>query len=370
MTQTRPDRLIVSVPWPLRLFGDLQEPFGLPSITAAVDIPTGVGAVPRSDGLACINAAGLAEPVTFDPRSEDKKQPPIPSFSGAVRALRKKGVALDRGFDFQVYTRVPAVERVLESPAMVAAWTITLLALCGRLRELSGSEVADFARAAFDEQEPRPQGSAEIVTCVLGGALFIRSGEKAEALPIERELPGLVLGYTRAPVVKRDHGSEIVRETRLAVGEMENFSIAETSLDEAIPRFAELDERRAGLLYAHLMNRDLCARAYEMIESEYGMDDDRFGEVLDDAHEMLRDYLGFHLPKLEVLMDAAKEAGALGCKIIPDRSSFVAFAPDREEAVKEAIRHAGGEACSAPVSRGMHVEFRPPKNQVRTPPRN
>jgi len=78
--------------------------------------------------------------------------------------------------------------------------------------------------------------------------------------------------------------------------------------------------------------------------------------MLDGAHEMLRDYMGYNVRRVERLIEAAVGGGALGCKIIPGVGGFVCFAPGREDEVAQAIREAGGEAHTAAVSDGARME--------------
>ena len=359
MTEQAPGRVMASAPWSVRLFGDLQESFALPCVTAALDIPTMVGAIARGDDRICVNVHNLPEAGTLDPDSKGDNRPPLPALRAVLRALDERGIALDRGFDFHVHTRIPLVERALSGPVMVSAWTVALLALAGRVRAFSGNETAELACSAL-KGAARARGTADVYGCIMGGALFARFDEKPEVLPLERELPGFVLCHASPAAGGKERVPGAISATRAAVDSMkglkEDFDLAETALDDALPLLRKLDDRKAGMLYAHLMNRDLCARAYEMLRRKMGMDDDRLGEMLDDAHEMLRDYLGFGLPELEPLIDAAKEGGALGCKIVPDSASFIAFAPDCAEAAAKAVRKAGGKALIVPISPGMHVQ--------------
>ena len=61
-------------------------------------------------------------------------------------------------------------------------------------------------------------------------------------------------------------------------------------------------------MYAHLAMRDLCRQAFELLESEYGIDDDRLVEMMDKQHDMLRDYLGYNVPEIEALILADSSA--------------------------------------------------------------
>lgn len=82
------------------------------------------------------------------------------------------------------------------------------------------------------------------------------------------------------------------------------------------------------------------------------------GELLDNHHEMLRDYLGVSTPKIERMISAAKKAGALGCKINGSGcgGTMIAYAPRCEQEVAAAIEEAGGRAYIVKKAEGVWVE--------------
>jgi len=356
MTQAEARGLIVSVPWPVPLFGDLQAYPGLSTLTYAADLRTAIGVRPRSDRVWSVNGPGAPARFAFDSRRATRVR--MPSLSRALRAVGTSPERFESGFDFRLYTR--SVADLRDSPVLVSAWTVLLLALQGRLRGLSGAEAARQVCAGFEDPEERRRSLAGIYTCVLGGTLLVRHGERPRVFPLERQLPGLLIGYPggrreAAATVRRAvrRSDEALRAVREVLG---SFSLEDTPLEEAVPALRGLPQDQAGIVYAHLRSRDLCRQAYDLLESEEGFDDDRLGEMLDACHEVLRDYLGFREPRIEGLIRAARGAGALGCKVLPGTGCFVAFAPGREDEVVAAIRKAGGQACAAPVSDGMRVE--------------
>ncbi|MCD6352054.1 MAG: GHMP kinase, partial [Armatimonadetes bacterium] len=72
----------------------------------------------------------------------------------------------------------------------------------------------------------------------------------------------------------------------------------------------------------------------------------------------LRDGVGVSHPKLDELIEAAVEAGALGGKLNGSGMGgcMFAYAPGREREVKAAIEEAGGRAYIVSCTGGVHVE--------------
>jgi len=372
MTAEKGKTLIASVPWPVRLFGDLQYFLGLPAITLALDLRTAVAATPRSDGRFTVSAAWIPKPLPFEPGEAAKAFPQMPALSRALRAAPPRKEKLQDGCDFHVLSRAPWTEALPDSPALLAAWTVALLTLDGRLADLSANETAEAACRGYQDEPPSARWIPETYACILGGMVFLEprsdsgalsSARPAKVAPIDRELPGIVSCYAGPGGTGLDRHAQAVRSTLSAlsgiVKSQEGFNLRDASDDEVIPRLRELPDADAGVVYAHLAMRDLCRQAIESLESEYGIDDDRLAEMMDKQHEMLRDYLGYNVPEIEALIPVATGGGALGSRIALGTNSFISVAPGREKEVISSLKQSGGVAVSAAVATGMRAETVP-----------
>jgi hypothetical protein len=172
--------------------------------------------------------------------------------------------------------------------------------------------------------------------------------------------------YARAGRQGLDRHAQAVRSTLSALSGMvklqEGFSLRDASVEAVIPRLRQLPEADAGVVYAHLAMRDLCRQAFELLESEYGIDDDHLAEMMDKQHEMLRDYLGYNVPEIEALIPVVTGGGAMGSKIVLGTNSFIAVAPGREKEIISFVKQAGGAAVSVAVATGMRAELVPVRN--------
>ena len=81
---------------------------------------------------------------------------------------------------------------------------------------------------------------------------------------------------------------------------------------------------------------------------------DLIGYLMNDHHNVLRDYLNISTPKIENMISAAKKAGALGCKITGSGNGgcMIAFCPGKETEVASAIQSEGGIAYPTRVVSG------------------
>ena len=83
------------------------------------------------------------------------------------------------------------------------------------------------------------------------------------------------------------------------------------------------------------------------------------GNLLMNHHAVLRDLLKVSTPKIEAMLEAALNAGALGGKINGSGGGgcMFAFAPDNPQSVAEAIEKVSGEATIIRYAEGTKIVF-------------
>ena len=349
--------LVISVPWPIRLFGDFQYFLGLPAIVAAVDLRTAISATRRADDRSYVKTPWNAEPIPVVPHDDTLEEP---SLRRVLRTLTARGMAPEGGYDFQILSRVPWRDALLDSAALAAAWTVSLLELGGKLSAMSGNDVAALTAHAFEDEPPSARPIPEVYGAVLGGTLMVGHGEPPEIATFERNVPGILACSLPTSTAERRRAADTVLRILSALADIvkthPDFDIHKSTLDDIVPKMCRMEDRVSTVAYAELMMRDLCRDAHRVLENEHGFDDDRLGEMLDGEHELLRDYLGYNDPAVETMLQTAVGCGALGGKILTESSGFILFAPSREDEVARTVRQAGVEAHVTPVSDGMRIE--------------
>ena len=81
----------------------------------------------------------------------------------------------------------------------------------------------------------------------------------------------------------------------------------------------------------------------------------RFADLLNQHHELQRHYFENVTSDMQELIDYAKYAGAVGCKLMGSGNggSFLAYAPRKEQQVMKAIKEQGGEAYMVQQDEGL-----------------
>lgn len=357
MTDVHAQGLVISVPWPLRLFGEYQDFLELPCVVMAADMRTAIVATPADGELSSITAPGLAKPLSVK-LDASVNLPALPGFAAALRAVAAHGHPLAGAYDFRVVSNAPWFDRLPDSPALLVGWIAAFLALNGALDKFSGQELADIAIAARRDEPIFRRQIPELYATTLGGTLRMQPGDALQAKPLERNMPGIVIGSI--PGSTGDSMAAPISEMLKALLALKQsgaaFDVRTSTLEEVVPLLQKISAAEAGLVYAQVRLRDICREAVETLEFEEGFDDDKLGELLEESQAVLGDYLGLRDERVEGFMAAAVGGGALGCKIIPGCASFIAFAGGRADEVLKAIRATGAHARLANATDGIRIE--------------
>jgi galactokinase len=137
---------------------------------------------------------------------------------------------------------------------------------------------------------------------------------------------------------------------------MPNFDMRKTPFQEVEPLLSSLSPLAAKKVQANIINRNLTRQAKNLLSS-IDFSPNALGVLLNAHHEQLARNLEISTPKIEKLVKAARNAGALGCKI--NGSGFggcmFAYTPDDPENVAKAIEAAGGKAYIVSISEGCKI---------------
>ena len=125
--------------------------------------------------------------------------------------------------------------------------------------------------------------------------------------------------------------------------------------DESID-LSKLNEDELILYRGTITNQDLLNDALKKLEKE-DLDDQLIGELLNKHHQVLRDVLQISTPKIESMLDAAFNAGAVGGKINGSGGGgcMFVYAPENPEEVAKAIEFSEGKAYIIQPSEGTQI---------------
>ncbi|MFB9902573.1 galactokinase [Allokutzneria oryzae] len=297
-------------------------PFALPHRIA-------VAAAPRPDGLLAVTTisdngkAQRAEPVAvadLEPGSVTG-WPAYPS--GVAWALRRQGLDIG-GADLVIAGDVPAGAGLSSSHALECAVALALLGLAGHELDADGAptraEIAKWVQHSENDFVGAPTGLLDqtaSLCCTRGNVLFldVRSGE-SEQVPFDaaaKDLAVLVID-TRAnhsladsAYGDRRRGCERAAEL-LGVPALRDVTVDD--LPSALRRLPE----ELGPLARHVVTEN--ARVLETVALLRAGKMAEIGPLLTGSHESLRDDYRVSCAELDVAVDAALAAGALGARMV------------------------------------------------------
>jgi galactokinase len=360
-----PQSVTVEAPGRICLFGEHQDFLGLSVIACAISLTIKVVGTPREDSVFRVHMPDLAEEDEFDGSVELPYVRERDYLRSATNVLRRAGLRIEQGYDCTITGTIPINAGTSSSSALTVAWVAFLLATQKGDVPHSRQDIARYAHQAEVVEFGEPGGMMDHYTSAVGGLLYIDCREPIRYEPLAANLEGFVLGDSRVPKETKDtlrRSRQAANEGFRLLGEMiPGFDVRRTPIEQAERYFDRLPEEAARVVRAQFINRDLCQRARRLLsQPTLDHEDQRvLGKLLLEHQRQLRDGIGVSHPKLDDLIDAALEAGALGGKLNGSGMGgcMFAYAPGREEEVKEAIDAAGGRGYIVSCRSGVRVDI-------------
>lgn len=356
----------VSAPGRICLFGEHQDFLGLAVIATPIDLDVQITGTIRKNGSFVVrmpDLTGTDEPDydKFDSTHELQYRRKRDYIRSATNVLRRAGLPIHQGYDCEIRGTIPMNAGTSSSSALTIAWLTFLLHTQNGEIARSAEQIAHFGYEAEVKEFDEPGGMMDHYTSAVGGLLYIDCREPISVTPLPAKLDGFVLGDTRVPkdttgTLRRSReatnaGVEILRR------EIPGFDFKTTPTEQARELLPGMDAEVRRRVEANFVNRDLCQDARRMLSSD-DVDDERLGSMLHEHQVQLRDGVGVSHPKLDELIDAAMEAGALGGKLNGSGcgGAMFAYAPGKQEQVADAINRAGGHAFIVSLRGGVTVQ--------------
>ena len=352
-------KITARAPGRICLFGEHQDFLELAVIAAPIDLFMTVKGTPRSDNRMVISMPDIDQSDEFPVDKQIPYRFDLDFLRAATNVVRRSGVDIPHGYDCTITGNIPINAGTSSSSALVVAWVQFLLS------SSNGGPVRDperVAHLAYEAEVPEfnaPGGMMDHYASALGGLIYIDCREPISVQRLPGKLEGLVLGNTGV----RKNNNQIIAESRSATRagleilaeQIRDFDLRTTPFEQVEPHLADMDSQIARRVRSNFVNRDLCQSARGLLSQEQ-FDQAEHGRMLHEHQVQLRDGIGVSHPKLDELIDAAMEAGALGGKLNGSGGGgcMFAYAPGKQQQVAEAIQAAGGQPYIISVSDGVN----------------
>lgn len=353
--------LAVSTPGRICLFGEHQDYLGLPVIAAAISRRVQVVGTHRDDRHVFIDLPDVGASEEFDLEDRIAYTKKRDYFRSAVNVLQAEGLTFSRGVQCRVHGNIPINSGTSSSSALLATWVHFLSRMSDQRPEFSRQRIGELTYKAEVQEFNEAGGMMDQYSTAVGNVIYLQSTPEISIEEIKPAFGQFVLGDSGEP--KDTQG--ILGRLRKGVNDIvakireihPDFSLF-TTTGTAIAEFKDqLTKEEMVLLKGTISNRDILREALDVLRAS-DLDHVHFGALLSHHHRNLRDAQQISTPKIERMINAALEAGALGAKINGSGGGgcMFAYAPNRAEAVAEAIEAQGGKAYIITVDEGTRVE--------------
>ena len=341
--QLREQKLRISTPGRICLFGEHQDYLHLPVLAAAISRRIHVEGARRKDRNITIDLPNIQQRESFEINHDIPYVKDRDYFRSVVNVLQRRGFTFSNGFDCVVRGNIPINAGTASSSALVVGWTNFLVRLSDEKTILEPMEVARIAYEAEVLEFGEPGGMMDQYSTSVGGLLWIDPYPEIQIVQLRAKLNSLILGNSHLPkdtsfalarVKKRVQ--EIVRTLAARYPE---FSLQTVSQDRLEVYKSSLDEVQFRLLTGTVRNREISREAKNVLQQS-PVDHKKLGDLLNDHQNVLRDILKISTPKIDRMIDAAMSAGAYGAKINGSGGGgcMFAYASENPERVLEAVR--------------------------------
>lgn len=355
------DELRVSAPGRICLFGEHQDYFGLSIIAAAINLRITIRGKQNQKRFLRIILPDIQEEEKIFLKKELTYRKERDYLRSTINILQRTGIHIPSGWDIHIKGTIPINSGTSSSSALVVAWIKFLLEAAKDKRANVSKEIAELAFAAEVAEFKEPGGKMDHYASSMGGVINIHFGDKLKVKNLKNPLKEFVLADslirkdttgTLGFIKKNVHQAISVIQKRIKNFDL-NFSLGaqeKTEIEKLPPEIKRF-------LKGTLMTRDLTAEGKKLFESDR-FDHRYFGQLLSRQQDVLRDYLHLSVPKIDKMIEASLEAGALGAKIngSGEGGCIFAYTPIKSREVAEALKKCGAVPYLIHVDKGAIKE--------------
>jgi galactokinase len=337
-------------------FGEHQDYLGLPVIPAAVDLYMNIKGKRSHSHEFHIELPDIQNKQFFSSRNIQYKTSRDYLKSG-VKVLQKEGIIPEnQGVIAEITSNIPMKAGLSSSSALCVIW-VTFLAEAFN-QKLTPKEITHYAHQSEVIEFNEPGGMQDHMV-IAHGYLNYEEFDPIKCTRLMKRIPGIVIGNSLEKKDTLNTLASIKNGVKkglefLEVSHVKDLTLADIRYIKPVKE--HLDEYSLNTLKSAIINYEITREAYlEFKKGLLAMNHQYIGELMLKHHASLRDYLHVSTPKLEIMVQAALKAGALGCKVTGSGNGgcMIAYAPECEIEVSHAIERVGGKSYIVKVVPGV-----------------
>ena len=345
----------ISTPGRICLFGEHQDYLGLPVVAMAISLRAKIVGQKREDQQVIIHETDIGESEKFSLNGLTyTKQRDY--FKSGINICIGEGLVFSNGFECEITSKIPIQAGVGSSSTVMVNWIHFLSQMADTPVIWNEQKIGELAYKAESLEFNEPGGMMDQYSASMGHLLYLVFEPDLSIKSLNPSLGTFVLGDSCEPkdtmrILQRCRDARIKIIQKLK-GKNPDFNIhTNDNVDLSL-----LNEEEKNIFHGTIKNRNILRQALSELRRE-APEPARIGTRLIEHHAVLRDVLQVSTPKIEAMLDASLDAGALGGKINGSGGGgcMFAYAPKNAEIVAEAIEKVGGKSFIISSDNGTRI---------------
>lgn len=339
--------ITIEAPGRICLFGDHQDYLELPVIACAINKTAVLKATPNSDKVFRMHMPDIGMTRSISTSETFESLDREDHYASVLRVVRRYGCLPTEGYDITIHSSIPINAGVSSSSAIVLTWLYFLLTAYGCDHDITPPFLAKLAYEAEVLEHNSPGGKMDQFTIAMGHIIYIDTSKEFGVETIGTQLDGLVLGVSGIPKetigLLGDLRGNAEKAIAQVTAKLPNFKISEAIESDIEPLSIHVEKELQLYFYAAIKNYTITQAAFIELQKTT-LDYAKIGELMTAHHTVLKEALHITVPLIDAMIEAARNAGAYGAKIVGSGGggSIVALAPmNRINAVVKAIKDSG-----------------------------
>ncbi|SNY99509.1 mevalonate kinase [Flagellimonas pacifica] len=356
------ERIVTKAPGRTCLFGDHQDYLGLPVIACAINRCIDLKAKKNNGMELIINKPDIGEKRTIDLKNSTYTVKKGDHLLAAIAVLKEYGCIPSHGYDIEISGNVAINAGTSSSSAVVLAWIQFLVVAYGCNHPLTKEFLSKIAHRAEVTFHGAPGGKMDQYSIGMGNIMYMQTDDSNAMELFKGKIPGLIVAESGIPKDTTGVLGELKERALLAIHSIKRnltgFDIRKVNKAE-LPKFRNyVDDNLKIYLDAAVLNHHITKQALlEFRKAEWNFQ--RIGDLMNQHHDVLKNYLNITVPPIDDMIDGALTAGALGAKIVGSGrgGSIVVLAREGEQnKVIDALKNSGAkDAYMVQVDPGARI---------------
>nr|WP_299170644.1 galactokinase family protein [uncultured Allomuricauda sp.] len=354
--------MVIKAPGRTCLFGDHQDYLGLPVIACAIDKHMILTGEQNDSNKLIVNMPDVGSQRIFSINGDNGDSRPGDFLLTALKVLEQYECIPDRGYNIHIASNIAINAGISSSSALLLVWVRFLVEAFGCNQAVTKEFLSRVAYEAEVTYHGSPGGKMDQYSIGMGNVIYLETGNEVSYEIFDKPITGLIVAESGIPKQTTGVLGELKTKAKMAIDEVKErfpkFELEKATVEE-IPMYLDhISEDLKIYFSAAIINHSITQKALlEFRKPELDMVE--IGKLMNRHHHILKDYLDLTVPKIDDMVNAALEAGALGAKIVGSGrgGSIVVLAKDGEQdKVVNALMAAGSDnAYAVSVDQGVRI---------------